>query len=657
MLILLSSRSEVAIVLRLLLLLVNLRALGSFLFRDQALSHTARIGLGLGLGFLAVFVGTAVQRGAPGQITPIILYSMLAAGWAASLVRLWRRRRQLRAEPPALSDALPFLLLLGVAFAVVHADWPRWVPLNSDPQQHAFFARKVIDYRCIPRALVEMGGEPLNYPAGTGVLGYLMYALAGLLPAEAVALANGAFLLLFSLALVEAGHAARLPLAQRCLLALVAFLVGAGGFGAWEGYPGNGKNILFWLLQLWLAQLFLIRRAPAVAPAMMVQFVLQLVVVAELNPMLAVLWAWMTLLTLVVWQREGALTRARVLLAAGLALVVFGLLLVVDPFFHATLIGAGVPSRSFEHLPPGRTHLQLSADSYFVVTLGEHLVRLVKTGPRKAWVLIIPIALILLGTARDLRRLQRRTLLFGIGAALLPSLLLVSISRYAVFPSSSGLKLIVPYCMEVLTLTLWLAAFVLAVWFLDRVPARLPRLPRLACTAGLLLGACFSTIYYGIWPHIERHGSPRLPHMPPVNQPIPAGLVEATRAAAELWEKDRNAKVLLVNWEWTRSPPERWVMPEYYSTAIALLPHANPAFFFYRGSADYSYDNYFAHVCSTWDPNWLTSRGIRWVLLPSRKAIDRRCAFLREAAAPGLYQLRGIASLARPAAVSEEREP
>jgi hypothetical protein len=639
----------------LILFLISLRAIGSLCFRASPLSNTARIVLGLGLSFLAVYLGSALQHGSPGTITPVLLYALLAAGWVSLVLRLRSFKRVSRFEvSAALTNAIPFLLLLLVAVTVVHADWPRWVPLNSDPQQHAFFARKVVDYGCIPRALPEMGGDPFNYPAGTGVLGYLVYAFSGLLPAESVSLANGVFLLLFSLVLVESAHAARLPLAQRCLLAVIPFMVGIGGFGAWAGYPGNGKNISFWLAEIWLVQLFFMKRSATSTLPMLVQFVFLLVVAAELNPTLAVFWCWLGLLALIIWKREGGLTWTRVIAGAALMVAAFSLMIAVDPYFHDMLVGRGVAAPSMDHLPKGKIYFQTSGGSYFVVRLAQHLLSLVQDGPRGAVVFLVLVAIILLGNAKNLRRMPRRTVLLGLGAGLLPSALLVAISTYLVIPSSSGAMLIVPYNIQMLMLSLWLAAFVLAVWSLDSVSALFPAgRPRIACAGVLVLGFSVSAVWYGIKPHIERHGSPNLSSFPPVSQKVPPGLADASRAIADLWSQQPGSKVLLVNWEWTRSPPERWIMPDYYSAAVALLPHANPAFFFYRGSPDYSYDNYFSRVCSTWDANWLTRRDIRWVLLPRKADIDRRCVVLREAASDARYQLRSVASL-QPAAVPVE---
>jgi hypothetical protein len=655
--ILLSSTSELEVVLRLIFFLLNLRAIGDICFRRTPLSNTGRIGLGLGISFLAVFVGSVFQRGLPGRITPLLLYALLALGWGSIALRLPGLRRAARPGVWAvLAGAIPFLLLLVVAGTVVHADWPRWIPMTSDPQQHAFFTRKVMDYQGIPRVLAEMGGSPFNYPAGSGVLGYLIFSFSGLLPAESVSLVNGLFLLFFSLALVEAAHLARLPLAQRCLLAVIPFMIGVGGFGGCAAHAGTGRLVAFWLSQIWLVQIFLMKRSAASFLPMLAQFVLLLMIAAELNPPLAVLWTWIGLLTLLVWKSSGDLTWRRLIAGVVLMGIVFSLMIVADPFFLDTALGK-VPSPTIDHLPKAKIHLQAAGEAFFVGNLARYLLGIVQGGPRKAPVILVLASLILLANAKEfLRRASPKTLLVGIAAVLFPAAVLTAMSTYFAIPSSSGANLIGPYNTQLLILAIWLAAFVLAVWSLNGVAALFRRRwLRFTWAAVSILGFSYSAVCYGIQPHLARHRPPPAPgQLPAVNSPVPPGLAETARAVAELWSKDHSAKVLFVNWEWTLSKPERWIMVEYYSSALSLLRHSNPAFFFFKGSPDYSYDNYFSRVCLTWDSAWLADRGIRWVLLPPKAHIDKRCVALRGAASDRRWELKSATVVQGTKAVEPE---
>jgi hypothetical protein len=66
-----------------------------------------------------------------------------------------------------------------------------------------------------------------------------------------------------------------------------------------------------------------------------------------------------------------------------------------------------------------------------------------------------------------------------------------------------------------------------------------------------------------------------------------------------------------------RAGIEDWIMP---TGAGRILPVAQPfpaAFFYYQGSADYSYNEYLKHVCWTLDIDWLKARNIRFLFVPA----------------------------------------
>ncbi len=656
--ILLSSTSILEVVFRLVLLLVNLRVVGDVYFRRSRLTHTARIQIGLGVAFIVVFVGTLLQQGQPGMITPVLLGLHLVAGWGSLLARVmaWFRRARdkrgvrwrlaLSRLRTSLWNAIPYGCVLLTLASVVYADWPRWVPLTSDPQQHAFFARKILDYHCIPKALVEMGNGTLGYPAGTGIIGFLAFTYSGLLPVETVSLLNGLFLTLCSLSLVDVARRASVPVLYRGLLAFVPFMPGIGGFGAWIGLGGCGKMVAFWLMQSWLIQLLLMRRNRAMTPTL-VQFALLLVLGAELNPTLAFMWLWLVVLSFVIWRRDGGLDTPSVV--GGFLVVGAGLLLMVlaDPFYGDALRGTGAVTPTFSHLPKEAMRFRPAGILDVPAKFGEHVQSFLERSPRPPLVLLFLVTCILVGARGYLRRLDRRRLYVGLLLGFSPSLLLVFIASFLKVPIVSGLHLVPEYSMQVLTLTLWMAAFILAVWWLPRVfdwPAsHLYRRVWVTASAALVLPAL---VTFGILPHLSRRDNPKKSGITRVNVQVPHGLKEATQAVAQLWAEDHDAKVLFVNWEWTRSKPERWIMPEHYSSVVALVRNSNPAFFFYKGSRDYSYDNYLDKVCHNWDPEWLLQRGIRWVLVPPRRSIMARCRTLRAAAEGGHYSLREVASIA-----------
>lgn len=73
-----------------------------------------------------------------------------------------------------LTFGLLFLVLVGLC----ENELPRIYMLSTDPDQHAFFAKQVRRFNTIPYHQYSWGPEGFNYPAGTGVLGFIWSSLS-----------------------------------------------------------------------------------------------------------------------------------------------------------------------------------------------------------------------------------------------------------------------------------------------------------------------------------------------------------------------------------------------------------------------------------------------------------------------------------------------
>lgn len=62
---------------------------------------------------------------------------------------------------------------------------------------------------------------------------------------------------------------------------------------------------------------------------------------------------------------------------------------------------------------------------------------------------------------------------------------------------------------------------------------------------------------------------------------------------------------------------ERWLFPFGASRILPLESPLPVAFFYGRGSPQWTYDNYRRHVCSQFDIDWLRRRNVRFLFLPS----------------------------------------
>ncbi|MEY4701352.1 MAG: hypothetical protein RL326_1539, partial [Pseudomonadota bacterium] len=62
---------------------------------------------------------------------------------------------------------------------------------------------------------------------------------------------------------------------------------------------------------------------------------------------------------------------------------------------------------------------------------------------------------------------------------------------------------------------------------------------------------------------------------------------------------------------------EKWLFPFGASRLLPLVSPLPVAFFYGRGSTQWSYDNYRRHVCSQFDIEWLKRRNVRFLFLPA----------------------------------------
>ena len=62
---------------------------------------------------------------------------------------------------------------------------------------------------------------------------------------------------------------------------------------------------------------------------------------------------------------------------------------------------------------------------------------------------------------------------------------------------------------------------------------------------------------------------------------------------------------------------EKWCFPRGASRILPLYDVFPVAFFYSQGSRDYTYENYIANVCDTFNEDWLRERNIKYLFIPS----------------------------------------
>ena len=600
-----------------------------------------------------------------GVVVPLGAGDALVVGLILAAIATWRGGPA--AAWASLRDGMAEgAVVLGViAVAVGVSAWlelPRLVMLSSDPDQHAFMAKQLQRLGTLPWfSQGTWGTRDFQYPGGFAVLNFAWAALSGadvrdVVQVQTALHAQLALLLLLDGALLREpgrGGALRRALAGLLVIGLFYRLLPYGYQQAHYHLEGAGRTACLLLLAGGVAlALCGVRCAlygearPAVPLVTSAGYAAALLATAGLVNVVVVPW----LAVLVAIGLAPSFVRApwRARAAALTILVGAAAALLLDPYYLERFFRPGqlhsVAARIAPH-PAAPLGDGLSAavrgfvSSPRAVWL-DGLSSGVFTGRAGATVIAALVGLVLLLVVR------RSVTLRELVAPLLVLALVLAVRALAV-PLSLALAdrgrdayLLPGYLEQAREQVVYLlAASLLA----TAVAGALRSRPRLATALGL--AAVVAVLAVLPRPAV---GAFR-------RQRYPGALGEATpddlRAIAEIgrlhqaWRAAHPArvaygsvpKVLLPN-RLFRNPQENWLFPYGAARILPLYETFPVAFFYFMGSADYTYQAYLEHVCERFDVAWLRGRGIDYLFLPSDR--DGVCL----AGGPGLP--RGARSLA-----------
>lgn len=532
------------------------------------------------------------------------LYLLHSAAPPATLWRQWSRSRWLPIE----------IGLLGAACLVIaDRELPRIVMLSSDPDTHAYFARQVELFGALP----WRGDQVFGYPAGTGVFGFLWSRLALLDVRNAIAALP--LLQAFTAALVIA-EATALRIRQSRTVALVfatALGVTAGGllvplYAPYAHMEGTGRQMGIAFLAV--AALPLLPRQPARlrnGPAMAIVIALCLLSLAVLNPINVVV-------PLVLLATYALCTLLRQRRLPWLALVPPALLplLLLDPYYHALLLGAGAPESRFtvaatlQEIPPAsmlKHWKQLLAQGPWQFAVD--FIRLLPGQRPPSFVFLL--AACALPAAFLAARRPRRALPLA-GACVFVFLSLWAADRlFATALNDRRFYLLHPY----FGLSLGQLKIVVITALAALAPVVLARLrtwkPILICAAMVAL------VHVGMRLMQPMMDTPRADYCGSLGCAASDDLAVLADVAG-LWKTQQLAPgyVLLPN-ALNHARNEAWIFPVTGARVLPFVDAPPPAFFYYQGQAAFTTANYMRHVCERFDRNWLRAHRIRYVFRPS----------------------------------------
>lgn len=554
---------------------------------------------------------------------------------------VWRRQK-VAASGSRAGSALPFFVLAGVA-VVALCELPRQVAPTSDPDQHAFFTQQLYRLGQIPWRQGEWGPLDFQYPAGLALLARVWMLGGAVNAVEAVMvqplvqslLAVAALGIWFGqrreAAAVQSegwrlGDAALLGavLASALFFSTLPFSMLASSKGLEK--TGSLSSLLLLvllaalLLEAWLTTSARSRRAALCACALL------LGLTALVNPVTLLLPLATSLLVLAVLRWRSRQPTVLLVLVGG---VLFTMVLMSDPYYLNRFLLSSAPKAL--DVPPGFQPEPIAPPvAEYLQYLRKHLTSLAWLRP---WFLIpylahavIALGILAAGLAalvtvpRDWRR-PAAVVMLGVplGCTLLGLLLL---PVFHVLRHRGDMYLLEPYLADAISRAayVWLFALLLfalvalLTWF------RLNSRWRCAVLIALLLAIMpLSAVRERLPTEIYMKSRVNWCGDTPCDFGDDIRLIEDGRGLLRAAAGKPSPRILVPNRQldiWR----ERWLLPVGFARALPIHLDAPLAFFYGKGDADFTYANYDEHVCKRLDVDWLRTRRVEYLFVPSDHA-------------------------------------
>lgn len=549
-----------------------------------------------------------------------------------SLVLVSWKRMQAQPSSTAIKMDYPHLfislaVLLALCVSIADRELPRVMLLSSDPDQHAFWGRQIERFGAIPYHQRDWGSQSFNYPAGSGVVLYIMQLLAGLDPRNSLVSLPVLFTFFAALMIVEKFTVKIRKLHIQLVFQLSTMALMAGGlmFPLYAQYAhGEGSarllSILFvGLLMIVLASEFKSKAKPSVQYLMLSSLAFfALIILNPANGMMpAVLLATMVIYGWFNKKQKPALVLLT--LAGGVALAL------LDPYYqHLIGIGRGVTAESLvlnERFALLRPYGVAVHAIRFYLNESEHFFRSITvllTEEKPAlFALIVMIYGACLTVVSTSSKITKKVVFSTF--TLFVILYLVYGFTFA-FISDRRFYLLGPYFFfSISQYKAIFLAFLMMLIIKVSVDAKKP----------LWLVIVLSTFL--VWPAIilirssqDMFLGPRRDYcgsmgcFPNDDKILLKDFQKMTRSGAFSDGSGTTPKVLIPN-ALSTSDIEAWIFPVSSARALPHYDVLPAAFYYYQGEAWYGTTSYQKHVCQTFDRKWLLSKGIQYLYLPTER--------------------------------------
>jgi len=526
--------------------------------------------------------------------------------------------------------AFYFLLLV----ALSEHELPRLVMLSSDPDQHAFFGRQIQRFGTIPYHQFEWGNESFKYPAGTGILGFIWSTLSLLDIRDTLTIQTllQAYIALFIITeLTISSQKLSIKQSGFILLGLILIFQYCLPYSLDQAHyhlEGTGRLMSLGIFSLLFSLLIsAMLNSISIINGLVGRlglFIMLLLSAASLNPINLVNMGLILGITFLLLYKKHPTYYPYVLLL-GFAF----LFILMDPYYLQLFTGGSVASNIQSTAPEPIININLKQiesiyrqqlELKFFTEAGYFSRSYLLPQPSTYfWIVLITLIAILLTGTKQSYPLIIYALLFIVGLYLLWAVISSAFQMLATLPKY---RLLLPYYRDNNFQLLYLFSFWLFSLLLCNI-STLPKNKRLFSIGLLSVCLLLSGIHQMYWRGINKQ--PRVALCGPTGCATENDLIVIKKIENEyahyLSRNNRSTppKILIPNILHLQNH-EKWLFPTGASRSLPFYNTFPIAFFYFQGSDAYTYDNYKAFICDTFNIDKLRSQHIQYLFIPEKNA-------------------------------------
>lgn len=563
---------------------------------------------------------------------PISRPEVFAVIAASLILHQWKGKRREPTESTVNINSthlfISLAILLALCISIADRELPRAMMLSSDPDQHAFWGRQIERFGAIPYQQRSWGSQSFNYPAGSGVVLYIMQLLAGIDQRNSIVVLPILFTFFAALMVTEVltNNLEKNHLRLTLQFSTLALMAGGLMFPLYSEYAhGEGSARLLSVLFVGLLVIVLGSELTSKTKPSGQHFVLTSLILFSLitlNPANGMMPA-VILAAMVIYGWLNKKQRSILLLlplAGGLALAM------LDPYYqHLAGIGGVAPAESLvlnERFTLLRPYGVAVHTLRFYMNESQHFFKsltalLVETKPALFGILVMFYVATLIAIKPNpkptikaalstIAMLIALYLAYGFAFAFINDRRFYLLGPYFYFSISQYKAMLLVFLMLLIVKSsansqkpLWLV-FALSIFSI------LPTILLIRGTQEMFLG-----------PRRDYCGS--MGCFPNDDKILLKKFQEMTRSGAFSDSSGVTPKVLVPN-ALSISDIESWIFPVSSARALPHYDVLPAAFYYYQGDSIYGTKSYEKHVCEVFDRKWLLSNGIRYLYLPTERS-------------------------------------